>query len=143
MKAKLTSSYPARKGFGRTFVFVVTGTPDEVADYIGAQGDNCVYEDDANPDSSPLFFNSKSIGLQVGQSGKLVKSHDGSYYRLDDSAYQAQRQMLIEQELIRLEAQHMFNVGGSVDFTTGEVNNQMLQSSEPLVEEPTAEPIEA
>lgn len=74
MKIKLKSSYRNSNGT-IVFVYKVSGTKSQIAQFVEAQGEYIKYEDN-DETKSPLFFNTSYAGesgsLIITQAGKVV-----------------------------------------------------------------------
>lgn len=135
MKAKLKSFY-RKDAFTKVFVFTVSGSDEELADYKSVKGN--YYREDSTT-KEPLFFSSSTNGVTLGGSIELIKNYDGNDYIVDNTANEIQREMQIEQRMLDLEAQERFNrmkYGNNINFATGEVVEQ-------VEEMPAVEPTEA
>lgn len=71
MKIKLLSSYRNGKG-NIVFVYRVSGTKTQMAQYIESQGEYLKYEDDDDT-KSPLYFDTK----YAGENGSLIITQKG------------------------------------------------------------------
>ena len=74
MKIKLKSSYRNANGT-IVFVYKVSGTKSQIAEFVEAQGEYIKYEDN-DETKSPLFFNTAYAGetgnLIITQAGKVI-----------------------------------------------------------------------
>lgn len=67
-----TNPYTSRNG-NPTFVYHVTGTPEELAEYKKSKGD--FYKEDKDAANAPLFFTTSACG----NTAKLVKTSKGEF----------------------------------------------------------------